>query len=337
LGTGRVITCMKNMMKNKFYKHKPFGNFAGFTLVEMLAVVLIIGILIAILVPVLAHLKTQSRAKLARLDCSTIAQAITQYNMDNIGRFPIQSGVPANTDGGDITFSMHKRPDERGVDDPGWQAGDPPHNAQLMIILSALEGMGINQVNPGHARNSKKFKYLDAKFTDNKKTGGMGPNGIFRDPFGNPYVVTIDKSGDDKCWDMLYGNPAVSCKNTNGPPNNWEMIGWNGLTKETIGKTTGYVLNGKVMVWSAGPDRRASGGKPANAVWKDDKVPYTWTVTEYNNVKTAQDAIDAAKGLGHQVIDKVRALNSEGNPTLHVTYSTLVEESGSNKDNIIGW
>ena len=219
---------------------------SGLTLVEVLTGVAIIAILASILVPVLAKQKIKAKAKLAKLDCSSIAQAITQYNMDNIGRFPSARGEQANTKGGDITFSMH---------DNG-PTGAVPHNGDLMIILSAIESLGGNNVNAGHARNSKKFNYLQSKLTSSKEKPGMGPDGIYRDPFGNPYVVTVDKSGDGKCYDFFYGDGAVS--GTGG------QIGANGLMKETLPNgVSGYILTAKAMVWSAGPDREVSPGQGA--------------------------------------------------------------------------
>ena len=248
-------------MKNKSGKRK---NTVGLTLIEILTVVAIIAILAAILLPVLARQKVRAKANLARLDCSSIAQAITQYNMDNIGRYPIANDpvryAEGLTDGNDITFSMHNNI----VGEDGEHSGDTPHNADLMIILSAIEGMGVNNVNAGHSRNSKKTNFLGAKFSDTK-LNGLGPDGIFRDPFGNAYVVTIDKNGDDKCWDMFYGKKEVS-----GPT---EQIVANGLMRQEhvnpdIGH--GYVLSGKAMVWSAGPDKLASDQHKATGEFEQD-------------------------------------------------------------------
>jgi hypothetical protein len=94
------------------------------------------------------------------------------------------------------------------------------------------------------------------KLTDSKEKPGMGPDGIYRDPFGNPYVVTVDKSGDGKCCDFFYGSEAVS--GTGG------QIGAKGLMKETLSNgSIGYILTGKAMVWTAGPDKEISHGKNA--------------------------------------------------------------------------
>ena len=234
-------------MNNKQNKHAA----AGFTLVEMLTVVAIIAILVSILVPVLAKQKTKARAKLARLDCSGIANAIKQYNMDHTGIFPMARGRQANTAGNDITFSMH----DNGPD------GADPTNAEIMIILSALTKAPEDvdspdtNVNYGHSRNSKKFDYLKAKLVDSSEKPGMGPDGVYRDPFGNPYVVTVDKSGDGKCYDFFYGTLTVSGNGQlDGPP-----ISANGLKLEDLPDgTKGYFLRQKVMVWSAGPDREVS-------------------------------------------------------------------------------
>jgi prepilin-type N-terminal cleavage/methylation domain-containing protein len=247
-------------MKIYHKRHQSGQSSKGLTLIEILTVVAIIAILAAILLPVLARQKINAKAKLAKLDCATIAQAVTQYNMDNIGRFPTKPGEEMNTVGSDITFSVH--------DDSS--RGRAPHNSDIMIILSALEGLGDNSdVNIGHGRNIKKFNYLGAKMTDTEGNPGMGPNGMYRDPFGNPYVVTIDRNGDDKCWDWLYGDKNVSGtgpdhdKDGPGPDNNPE-IGAHGLMRVGDDDANyGYVLMGKAMVWSAGPDQGIANGESA--------------------------------------------------------------------------
>jgi hypothetical protein len=143
--------------------------------------------------------------------------------------------------------------------------GAVPYNADLMIILSAMEGLGGNTVNAGHARNAKKFNYLHAKMSDSVEKKGMGPDGIYRDPFGNPFVVTVDKNGDGKCHDFFYGTEAVS--GTGGE------IGHNGLMKETLSNgAIGYVLAGKAMVWSAGPDQSLSPDKGAKTDKNYDNI-----------------------------------------------------------------
>ena len=236
---------------------------AGLTLVEILTVVAIIAILISILVPVLARQKINAKAKLARLDCYSIAQAIDSYQMKYIGKNPIGSNLDSYsggaTLGGDITF--------------GGATLNQPSNADIMIILSALEELGGNTVNKGHVRNPGKRDYLKAKLTNSKDKPGLGPDGIYRDPFNNPYVITVDNDGDGKCWDYLYANKQVA-----GPGG--AEIGANGLIKESRDHDDdpstpvieGYVKRAKVMVWSAGPDREVSDGDRATMGKNQDNI-----------------------------------------------------------------
>ena len=273
---------MRNIKKMYTNRQKYHFRCSGFTLLEVMSVVMIIAILAAILLPVLARQKINAKAKLARLDCSSIAQAVTMYCSDNLGRFPIagnpdryiggQKRYGEEITGGNITFM--------GEDNNFMNTGSNPPNADLMIILSAREGLGKNKINSSHVRNIKEINYLRAKMTDSAGNPGVGPEGIFRDPFGNPYVVTIDKNGDDKCWDQYYGNERVSGTGPDHeytdqpPPADNPDIGAHGLMRSEEKKNLpvsgdehyAYTQMGKAMVWSAGPDQTVAGevaGEPA--------------------------------------------------------------------------
>ena len=77
--------------------------------------------------------------------------------------------------------------------------------------------------------------------------------------------MTIDKNGDGKCWDMLYGKKEVS-----GPD---DQVGVQGLMKEDHNDPIidhGYVMMSKAMVWSAGPDKLASDQHKATGGFEQD-------------------------------------------------------------------
>ncbi|MBP0944636.1 type II secretion system major pseudopilin GspG [Pseudomonas alliivorans] len=63
---------------------------AGFTLIEIMVVVVILGILAAIVVPKVLDRPDQARATAARQDIGGLMQALNLYRLDN-GRYPNQN------------------------------------------------------------------------------------------------------------------------------------------------------------------------------------------------------------------------------------------------------
>jgi hypothetical protein len=104
--------------------------------------------------------------------------------------------------------------------------------------------------------------------TDDPTMPGVGPDLVYRDPWGNPYVITMDLSYDEQCQDVFYQLRAVSQSQPDSP------TGINGLVNMTDDKGDGdnFRYRGKVMVWSAGPDKMIDTGSPANAGVNKDNI-----------------------------------------------------------------
>ncbi len=67
---------------------KPSGLRAGFTLIEMLAVILIIGILSAVLLTQLGGTSTAAKVQQTRQQLTMISAAIENYEMEGHGEYP---------------------------------------------------------------------------------------------------------------------------------------------------------------------------------------------------------------------------------------------------------
>src|SRR5207247_9706451 len=65
----------------------PFRRIAGFTLIEILVVIVILGILAALIVPRVMDRPDQARVVAARSDIAAIIGALKLYRLDN-GAYP---------------------------------------------------------------------------------------------------------------------------------------------------------------------------------------------------------------------------------------------------------
>jgi len=151
------------------------------------------------------------------------------------------------------------------------------NNCEVIAILMDMEiyPNAIPTINKNHVKNPQQIKFLTAKMAQDGKSPGVGPDGVYRDPWGNPYIISLDLNYDDKCWDAIYRQQNVSrdpdlTKNPSGTK------GFNGLfntfTSDVSGVGPHFAFNGGVMVWSAGPDTRIDNAGPADSSQNKDNV-----------------------------------------------------------------
>ncbi len=236
---------------------------AAFTLIELLTVIAIIAILAAILLPVLSSATTRAKKTKAATEIAQIRSAIEQYE-SQYTRMPVSaavqsSGVPNITYGGIYV-------NKAGTQWPASTTATPPifspgntngyyiaSNSDVIAILMDFTNYpnGGPTVNLNHQKNPQGTKFLNATIAPSTNSPGIGPDLNYRDPWGNPYVITMDLNEDDKTEDPFYSSPKVATfSGTSGDPGLVSLL----AQPVSPGGDGNYFSHGNVMVWSMGPD-----------------------------------------------------------------------------------
>jgi len=176
---------------------------------------------------------------------------------------------------------------------PSTSLYDPTHNPNGLYWWEyprkSPQGANVN-----NSRNPKKRVFIDLKPSgqaDSVAVAGLSKNGIYRDPFGNQFNISMDLNGDGFCTDPVYSNiktiknddttrlgmnykivegvfaalaPTVKSKCVKGGRRwvapvgnvNPDYVAPVGLTVPD--KVHWFARKSEVMVWTAGPDGMAS-------------------------------------------------------------------------------
>jgi hypothetical protein len=118
-------------------------------------------------------------------------------------------------------------------------------------------------VNTNHVKNPQQTQFLNAKMVSVNTAGagtnlpGVGTDLVYRDPWGNPYVITMVLNYDEMWNDSFYGLASISQAAPNSPTGLYGLYN-NVDPANSIGNH--FQFHGKVMVWSVGPKVGASQG-----------------------------------------------------------------------------
>lgn len=236
----------------------------AFTLVELLVVIAIIAILAAMLLPVFGVAMTHARRTQAKLQVNQIANAIEQYD-SQYSRMPVSSFVQ-QSGSNNVTYgaSLYTSASSTGNSFPpnsspaGWSAGVGGYttpvglymtnNSDVMAILLNLTNYPSTTfwtINTNYQKNPMRTVFLNGSYTADTLSPGIGTDLNYRDPWGNPYIITMDLNDDNKAEDAFYAPDWMS--SSTGLAGG---AGVNGLSYQAADDK--YLFHGNVMVWSMG-------------------------------------------------------------------------------------
>jgi type II secretory pathway pseudopilin PulG len=235
------------------------------TLVEFIVVVVLIGVLMALVLPSSPGLGRRRKAPIvfALKDMADLRSAIEVFRHD-YNYLPVSTRTAALTNA-DFTFGTYQPSANPAIQN---STALEANNFEVIQILSGQPApAGIPPDLDPLKRNPRGTQYFNARAAGNNHSHGLGADGVFRDPWGNPYILTFDLNGDGEARDPLYG--SVSLKRQIGQT---IRASRSNQSTNTAPSAEQSLPATPVFIWSFGPDGKASLSERTNAGVNRDNI-----------------------------------------------------------------
>jgi len=249
-------------MKNQSPDRHPTED--AFTLTELLVVIAIIGILASMLLPALSRVKSMAKETTAGTGMADLHASSEQYYNE-------YSSLPASSAAVSAVASLQNPLASKGVLGADFTFGTvvkgtspaSPLEGQTIVSTAAISQ---NPLTPGspyqnvnsevisiltdaayypensvtrHTYNSRSIPLYTARAAVDTNSPGIDTNNILRDPWGMPYIITLDLNYDGKCTDTEI----------------WA----------TLMNTNVFSVSGTSMIWSFGYMKKVDLSSPYNS------------------------------------------------------------------------
>jgi hypothetical protein len=156
---------------------------------------------------------------------------------------------------------------DTGADVELLQAGDG-YQANNSEVLRFLLNPGLPSADRVHKGklvegSDDPRAILDPPKAADNRSPGLGPDGVYRDPWGSPYILTLDVDGDYVAMGHYAGAPPP-------PP-----LHSSSTTGDIDQQSDYFCAQLRVIVWSLGPDRKADPSLKWNEGVNADNI-YSW-------------------------------------------------------------
>ena len=170
---------------------------------------------------------------------AAIQQYYAQYSRLPASSAAVAAAASATANSNDFTFgtmtnlsSSAAAPAGNPIQIQTAQSSYQNFNSEVIAILQDDNFYPESSNGLQHIYNPQQSSLFTAKVVPTTNSPGIGPDYVFRDPWNNPYIITLDLNYDGKCFDFAL-NQMYNSTNLSAP---------------------GFTVPGEAIVWSMGPN-----------------------------------------------------------------------------------